>query len=195
MSAPLTDTEGAALLALARAAITDRLLRGELLARERERFSGLAALDAERGCFVTLHAAANGEAPRLRGCIGTVRPRRPVRSAVVDAAVGAAFEDPRFEPVTSGELAGLRIAVSVLTAPAPVASPAAIVAGTHGVVLESGGRQALFLPEVAREQGWSVDTMLVELARKAGFPPDAIRGARLSVFKSERFEERSVEPS
>ena len=191
MSAGLTGLEGAALLALARAAIVDRLLRGEVLARERERASRLAALDAARGCFVTLHAAAGGEAPRLRGCIGTVSPRFPVRRAVVEAALGAAFDDPRFGPVTSGELAGLTIAVSVLTPPAPIDSADAIVVGTHGVVLEAGGRHAIFLPEVAREQGWSIATLLTELARKAGLPPEAVGRARLSVFMSERFQERS----
>ncbi len=86
--------------------------------------------------------------------------------------------------------AKLEVEVTVLSPRREIASYREIRIGTHGVVLEKNGRAALFLPQVAPEQGWNVEQMLEALAEKAGLPKDAWReGAKLSVFTGQVFEE------
>jgi AmmeMemoRadiSam system protein A len=137
------------------------------------------------GAFVTLKR--NGE---LRGCIGEVIPNRPVYRSVMAQAINAGLNDPRFPQVASSELDEINVEVSVLTPPRPIASPADIVVGKHGIVLKKNGRSALFLPQVATEQGWDLEKTLNHLARKAGLPEDAWRtGASFEVFEATVFGE------
>lgn len=180
----LSEEDGAALVALARGAIEERLF-GSDLASVRDAIPITAALAEPRGCFVTLKIPDASGSPVLRGCIGSLEARRPAHEAVVESARQAAFEDPRFPPLRADEYPAVTLSVSVLSAPEPVASPAEIVAGRHGVILAARGRRAVFLPEVAAEQGWSVEEMLGHLARKAGLPAEAWREARLHVFFTE----------
>jgi AmmeMemoRadiSam system protein A len=136
-----------------------------------------------RGAFVTLH-----EAEHLRGCIGLIEGRLPLVCAVTDNARAAAVDDPRFPPVTPDELSNITIEVSALTPLRAVDGPAGIELGRHGILLQKQGRQAVFLPQVATEQGWDLPTTLAHLCRKAGLPADAWReGARLLVFEAEVF--------
>lgn len=140
---------------------------------------------APRGVFVTLKKRGN-----LRGCIGRMTPDRPLAALVSAMAIQAAFEDPRFSPVTLKELPDLEIEISVLTPMQPVSGPEAIVVGRDGVWLQKGDRSAVFLPQVAPEQGWGRDQMLEHLAMKAGLPAGAWReGARLSTFQALVFGE------
>ena len=189
MSPPLTAKEGAALVSLARAAIEDRLFHNGALAAARNDIAMTPALEAKRACFVTLETpGADGEL-QLRGCIGSTEARLPAYEAAVASALDAAFDDPRFQPLAPEEHPGLVLSVSVLTPMAPVPGAESIVAGRDGVVLEASGRRALFLPEVAAEQGWTRIELLEHLCRKAGLPANAWQRARLSTFQSERFGE------
>jgi AmmeMemoRadiSam system protein A len=188
VSAALSPAEGAALLALARGAIEDRLRRDGTLERMRLGLTITAALAEPRGVFVTLKVD-DVRGLRLRGCIGSIQPGPPVHEAVVEAAHGAAFDDPRFPPVAPGEFESLRVSIAVLTPLEPAASPEAIVPGIHGVHLVSGVRRAVFLPQVATEQGWSTVELLENLAMKAGLVRAGWRQAALSVFRSENFGE------
>ena len=122
----------------------------------------------------------------LRGCIGIPEPRHPLEDAVRRAAVSAALSDPRFAPVTAGELEGLAIQVSILTELRPGRADE-VVLGRHGVVIRGRGRAALLLPQVAVEQGWDLETLLGQLCRKAGLPGDAWRDAKceLLLFETE----------
>jgi AmmeMemoRadiSam system protein A len=136
-----------------------------------------------RGAFVTLHAGS-----RLRGCIGTIEGRLPLLRAVADNAAAAAVDDPRFAPVTPDESSNLALEISALTPLRDVDGPGAIELGHHGILLGKSGRQAVFLPQVAPEQGWDLPTTLAHLCRKAGLPADAWRaGARLRVFEADVF--------
>jgi AmmeMemoRadiSam system protein A len=166
----------AALPAIARAAIAEAL--GGSAGAE----PPAADHDELRGVFVTLRRRDDGD---LRGCVGMIEPRFPLMEAVRHAAVAAAFEDPRFPPVRRDELPGLAIHVSVLTPLAP-ASAADVVIGRHGVVIRARGRSALLLPEVAVEQDWDRETLLRQLCRKAGLPPDAWQkpDSQLYVFET-----------
>jgi MEMO1 family protein len=142
-------------------------------------------LSADSGVFVTLT-----EDGMLRGCIGSIVGVEPLTRAVIHNAVNAALNDPRFPPVSIGELAKVEIELSVLTPLRPVGSAEEIVIGRDGVVLERGGRRAVFLPQVAPEQGWDRATMLDNLAMKAGLPRDAWRsGANFQVFEARVFSE------
>lgn len=136
-----------------------------------------------RGVFVTLTLEG-----RLRGCIGYIEGIKSLIEAVADNGRSAAVGDPRFPPVTGRELTDIHIEISALTPLVPVEGPENIIIGRHGVVLAKQGRRAVFLPQVAGEQGWDRDTTLTHLALKAGLGPDSWRqGAELLVFEAEVF--------
>ena len=141
-------------------------------------------LRAPSGAFVTLKRGGD-----LRGCIGTIEPREPLYQAVLDNGDNAARRDPRFSPVTPPELQDLVIEVSVLSPPRPIDSWEEFKVGEQGIILSKSGRRAVFLPEVATEQGWTREETLSYLARKAGLPADAWRsGASFSVFTTTIYE-------
>lgn len=142
---------------------------------------------AKMGAFVTLNDKATGA---LRGCIGEIMPMRPLVEAVVARAVDAGRRDPRFTPVSERELAGIRVEVSALTPPKRVESWRDIVLGRDGMTLEKDGCFAVFLPQVAPEQGWDLPTTLSYLSQKAGLSADAWReGAKFETFQAEVFHE------
>jgi AmmeMemoRadiSam system protein B/AmmeMemoRadiSam system protein A len=185
-NATLSEADRHLLLTLAR-----QSLRFYLRERRRPDLAELTAtnlsatLQRPRGTFVTLK-----EGGRLRGCIGEIFPRQPLVQSVIANAINAGVNDPRFTPVTEAECDQLVFEISALTSPSPVASSEAIRIGTDGVVLSRNGRSAVFLPQVATEQGWNRDQMLTALSRKAGLPPDAWReGATFLVFQAEVFGE------
>lgn len=190
----LTTAEGAALLALAHAAIEDKLAANGVLPETRSRIAITDALAVARGCFVTLKTPGPDGSFELRGCIGSIEPRLPLHEAVVESAILAAFQDPRFTPLTAVEFAAVNVSVSALTPLEPIRSTEAIVVGRHGVVLEGLGGRAVFLPEVASDHGWSTSELLEQLSRKAGLPRSAWRDGRLWVFSSERFGEEAPAP-
>ena len=93
--------------------------------------------------------------------------------------------DPRFLPVTTGDLPGLDLELSVLTPLTAVTGPGDIIIGRHGIVLAKGARRAVFPPQVATEQGWDLATTLTHLALKAGLGPDDWRtGTDFLVFEA-----------
>jgi AmmeMemoRadiSam system protein A len=193
MSARLTAEEGAALVKLARAAIEDRLFENGALVAARDTLAITPALSEKRACFVTLKTPDDGGKLQLRGCIGTTEARLPAHEAAVASALDAAFDDPRFAPLAPEEYEGLVLSVSALTPFAPVPGAELIVPGRDGVVLTAQGRRALFLPEVAAEEGWTRIELLEHLCKKAGLPKNAWQGAKLSTFQSERFGESEGE--
>jgi AmmeMemoRadiSam system protein A len=144
-----------------------------------------SAVQTPAGAFVTLKK--HGE---LRGCIGHMSEDMPLCRTVSGMALMAGLEDRRFTPVTAEELPSLEVEISVLTPARPVPDASHIVVGRDGVTLSKSGRSAVFLPQVAPEQGWSRDTMLDHLCLKAGLPKDAWRqGASLATFQAIVFSE------
>ena len=140
--------------------------------------------DERYGVFVTLHDASGD----LRGCIGNILPAGTLAEGLWGRAQDAALNDPRFDPVTPSELTSLTIEISVLTRPKAVSSPEKIEIGRHGILLKKRGRSAVFLPQVAPEQGWDLETTLNHLSLKAGLSPDAWReGASFEVFEAQVF--------
>ncbi|MBC7950874.1 MAG: AmmeMemoRadiSam system protein B [Rhodospirillaceae bacterium] len=131
-----------------------------------------AVLKAPGACFVTLKK--NGA---LRGCIGSPQAWRPLVDDVTDNAAKAAFQDPRFPPVTPEEMDGLELSVSVLTPPVPMRfmNEADLLAQLRprvdGLIIEDGGKRALFLPSVW-EQLPDAAHFLAHLKHKAGLAVD-----------------------
>lgn len=141
-----------------------------------------------RGCFVTLERGGD-----LRGCIGHMAQDTPLALAVARMALQAALRDTRFKPVLGEELAGLEIEISALTPARPVEGPGAVVVGRDGVLLQKGSRGAVFLPQVAPEQGWGREELLGHLCEKAGLDADCWRtGATLQTFRAEVFSESEL---
>jgi AmmeMemoRadiSam system protein B/AmmeMemoRadiSam system protein A len=141
---------------------------------------------APGAAFVTLTGADD----QLRGCIGELVANGPLVESIMENAQRAALSDPRFPPVDADELAGLHLEISALTPPRPVSGYDAIELGRHGIILSKGLRRAVFLPQVAGEQGWDLPTTLTHLSRKAGLGPDDWReGASLQVFEATVFGE------
>lgn len=175
------------LLRVARASMEAAVRGGGLRPPRRELSDAPKSTLAKMGVFVTLNDRVTGA---LRGCIGEILPMRPLVEAVAERAVDAALRDPRFSPVQERELSSLRIEVSALTPPKPVASWREIALGRDGMTLEKNGRFAVFLPQVAPEQGWDLPTTLSYLSQKAGLASDAWRdGATFETFQAEVFHE------
>ena len=137
------------------------------------------------GVFVTLK---KGE--RLRGCIGNIFPRMSLIEGIMGRTVDAALHDRRFTPVLPEELKEIEVEISVLTKPHEVESYEDIIIGTHGVVLYKNRNNAVFLPQVAPEQGWDLEETLSHLASKAGLPSDGWKeNTRFEVFEAQVFKE------
>jgi AmmeMemoRadiSam system protein A len=207
--APLSEEERATLLRLAREAIECRLTRRpppmpvSPASRAGRQIALTPRLLAYSGAFVTLNTR-QGE---LRGCVGLPFPAQPLYAAVLEAAPSAAVEDPRFVSVTLDELPSLKIEISVLSPPVDIREldvpsaaasgltprqiAAAIRPGTHGLLISSGPRRGLLLPQVATEYGWSAERFLTETCHKAGLAGDAWQhGAKIEVFTAEIIEEK-----
>ena len=180
-----------ALLGLARATLESHLAHDGAVAGWFAAHAGDPGLDSPAGAFVTVHNTGRRaeQEGRLRACMGVIEARQPVVDAVISAALSAA-RDPRFPPLKLDELDEVEIEVSVLSPAKPVPGPDSVEVGVHGVILSKSGRRAVFLPQVAPEQGWTRDEMLNHLSRKAGLPTDAWRsGADLEVFTAQVFGE------
>jgi AmmeMemoRadiSam system protein A len=137
-----------------------------------------------RGAFTTLHR--NGA---LRGCIGFIEPLYPLWETVQETARSAAFNDPRFPPLTIDELPEIQLELSVMSPVRPIAAEDVIV-GRHGLIISHLGRRGLLLPQVAREWDWDREIFLSQTCVKAGLPPDAWKnGAKLEAFTAEVFSE------
>lgn len=133
------------------------------------------------GAFVTLKNSGV-----LRGCIGRMESERPLWETVAMMARAAAFEDPRFQPVTSEELGALSVEISILTPFTRLENPDALVVGKHGLLIEKGFNRGVLLPQVAVDHGWSAKEFLENVCYKASLPPDAWRDpeAKLFVFSA-----------
>ena len=145
-----------------------------------------SSMRQKMGCFVTLHKHG-----MLRGCIGEISPTRPLYVAVMHQAVNAALRDHRFPRVNAKEIPNLEFEISALTPPKPVSSYKDIVIGRDGMIISKHGYSAVFLPQVAPEQGWDLAQTLTHLSQKAGLPPNAWKdGAAFTTFQAIVFNEK-----
>jgi AmmeMemoRadiSam system protein A len=149
------------------------------------------ALDWPCGAFVTIHHRGD-----LRGCLGRVDVDAPLADTIAHLAAVVSDSDPRFDPVSIGELPDISLEISVLTPEDEVRSIDQIEVGRHGLIIEQGHRRGLLLPQVATEHGWNRETFLDHTCRKASLPPDAWRrGARILIFEALVFGEKAQGPT
>jgi AmmeMemoRadiSam system protein A len=147
---------------------------------DRDRYTLTEKLKTPMATFVTLKIRG-----MLRGCIGSLAPMAPLWESVYDNAVNASLKDHRFRPVSKDELPQLDVHISVLSPIVPIDGIEEFKLGEHGIILEKGFGRAVYLPEVALEQGWTVAETLSSLSQKAGLPADAWQsGATFKVFSS-----------
>jgi AmmeMemoRadiSam system protein A len=135
------------------------------------------ALRRETGAFVSLHRRG-----MLRGCIGYVEAVAPLAQAVQDMALSAAFQDPRFDPLTAEELDELEIEISVLTPFEKITDPESIEVGLHGLMIRKGSFSGLLLPQVPVQFGWDRQTFISQTCQKAGLRPDAWQDSDIEFF-------------
>ena len=184
----LAEEEGKKGLQLAREAIEQYLSDSTKMKPKK----GLpVSFEEERGVFVTLNKYGT-----LRGCIGYPYPVFKLKEAIIDAAISAAVNDPRFPVVTEEELADITIELTVLTVPQvlkeqPKELPKHIEIGKHGLIVKKGLYQGLLLPQVATEHNWSSEEFLCESCWKAGLPQDAWldEDTEVSIFEGQIFKE------
>jgi len=152
----------------------------------------------ECGVFVTINKLTHGE-KQLRGCIGYPYPTAPLVEAVIDSAINAATQDPRFPQISAKELGEVVFEVSVLTPPELIQTknPKEYVSkfkvGAHGLIVEKGPFKGLLLPQVPVEWNWCEEEFLCQCCMKAGLPPDTwlTKGTRIYTFKAIIFEEET----
>jgi AmmeMemoRadiSam system protein B/AmmeMemoRadiSam system protein A len=184
-SAALSAEDRQELLTLAKVTLRYYLEKGKEPSLKDLGITATPGMRQVMGVFVTLK-----KHHELRGCIGEITPYRPLYQAVMARVIDAAVHDPRFLPVSPQEYDQLEFEISALTPTKPVASAAEIVLGRDGIVLSKNGRSAVFLPQVAPEQGWGLEETLTQLALKAGLGPDDWRqGASFTVFQAIVFGE------
>ena len=142
-------------------------------------------MEQKRGIFVTLKRQG-----RLRGCIGHILGYEPLKESIREMTLAAAFEDPRFPPLTLKELADLEVHVSLLTEPVPIKSYKDIRIGTDGIIVTHGWKKGVYLPEVATETGWDAKAFFESCAlEKAGITEQELPEAGIEVFQTEGFED------
>lgn len=178
-----TPEQSALLLDIARQTIIAQVTRREadLMPSPVEPIPpGNDLLHQPAGCFVTLHELTTH---RLRGCVGRIEADMPMMEAVRSAAVSV-LGDPRFtrERVTRDDLPLLEVEVSLLSPLRIAASPLDFDPLNDGIVLNVAGRKGLFLPQVARETGWTREQLLARLCvEKMDLPADAWQDASASL--------------
>lgn len=165
------------------------LSRRSILAALRGETPDFSASDPEllqkAGCFVTLKKRG-----MLRGCIGTFDRETPLWENVRRMSRAAAFQDPRFPPVRRDEAGEITISISVLTEPFRVEDYQKLELGRHGIIVKYGHRSGTLLPEVAVEQGWTLDEFILYCAReKAGLTPDECAKAEIFAYEVLSFSE------
>jgi uncharacterized protein (TIGR00296 family) len=191
----LSLEEGKFLVNLARTTVTEYLETGKIIKPPSNTPKKLYECC---GVFVTISYLNRGE-KELRGCIGYPEPISPLVEAVIDSAINASTQDPRFEPVSLSELDNLVFEVSVLTPPEIVETSnpkeyvSKIKVGEDGLIVEKGLRKGLLLPQVPVEWGWCEEEFLCQCCLKAGLPPDSwlTKGTKLYKFSAIVFEEET----
>ena len=163
----VSDDEKRALLSRVRRAIELKLTDENALEELAAETAPSTELAEERGVFVTLKSHG-----RLRGCIGYVKPIGPLWNVIPDAAMSAAFRDPRFNPVEEPELDDIEIEISILSPLEPIESTDDIELGRHGIFIDRGWVSGLLMPQVATEHGMDLDTFISHTCLKAQLPTD-----------------------
>ena len=181
--AQLSDSDGVFLVKTARTAVTEFLSNGKRMKLEPEHEKKFSF---NSGVFVTLNNADG-----LRGCIGFPIPDKKLSHGIIDAAIAAATEDPRFSPVKINELSDIVFEVTVLTPPVeitvtdPMEYLQKIKVGRDGLIIRNSFSSGLLLPQVPVEYGWNVEEFLQHTCEKAGLEKDTWKNEKVKIEKFE----------
>jgi len=179
----LSDSDGVFLVKTARKAVTEFLSNGNRMKLEsdlEEKFS------FNSGVFVTLNNPDG-----LRGCIGFPMPEKKLSHAIIEGAIAAATEDPRFPSVKTNELNDIVFEVTVLTPPVvidvsdPMEYLEKIKVGRDGLIIRHSFSSGLLLPQVPVEYGWNVEEFLQHTCEKAGLARDTWKNESVKIEKFE----------
>ena len=179
----LSDSDGVVLVKTARKAVTEFLSNGNRMKLEsdlEEKFS------FNSGVFVTLNNPDG-----LRGCIGFPMPEKKLSHAIIEGAIAAATEDPRFPSVKTNELNDIVFEVTVLTPPIvvdvsdPMEYLEKIKVGRDGLIIKHSFSSGLLLPQVPVEYGWNVEEFLQHTCEKAGLSRDTWKNESVKIEKFE----------
>jgi uncharacterized protein len=189
----ISDEQGVNLVKLARKAVERYLMESALISGEKD--DSLKA-----GVFVTLNYLTRDREEHLRGCIGFPMPEKKLLQGVIEAAIAAATEDPRFPPVGTQELDNLIFEVSVLGPPEeikvdrPADYKKEIKIGRDGLVMLWRDTSGLLLPQVPVELKWNVDEYLANICFKAGAPADAWLDPKSRLYRFQAIVFKETEP-
>ena len=187
----LNKTQQKRLLEIAKQAVETYVKEGKIIKIEEKD----ELLSSHQGVFVTLE-----KNEQLRGCVGVFSAQggpasggEPLYQNVIEMAISAAVNDPRFSPVSKSELKDLSYEVSVLSPLEKVDSWEKIEIGKHGVQIRKGNRGGVFLPQVATENNWDRETFLSVLCSgKAGLLSDCYKDkdTEIYIFTAQVFGEK-----
>ena len=186
----LSDDDGQILVKMARNAVTEYLQNNTRI--NNKEFNSRFNIDS--GIFVTITKENS-----LRGCIGYPLPIKKLSNAVIDSAIAAATEDPRFSPINPNELNNLIFEITVLTPPIEINVEkyedylSIIKVGRDGLIVENKHCSGLLLPQVPKEYGWDIEEFLAHTSEKAGLEKNAWKDqdTKVSRFEGIIFKEES----
>lgn len=143
------------------------------------------AFQKKAGTFVSLHKKG-----KLRGCIGTYLPtQNNLASEIINNAISAATQDPRFPPVVTSEIKDLEISVDVLGQPEPVRSKRELDPKKYGVIVRKGWQRGLLLPDL---EGVATVEQQLEIAKQkaglGGTPEEELDIQRFTVIRYKQFK-------
>lgn len=173
-----SESEKRWLLGLARRAIENHITRETGEVADTEPYEKIG--DQVMGIFVSIYT--NGA---LRGCIGRLEPKIPLRRLIAEMTVAAAFSDTRFKPIKASDLQQLEIEISLLTPLRRIDRAEDFEPGKHGIFIRSGYRSGTFLPQVANSTGWNRMELLSHCSeQKAGLGREGWKTAELYVYEA-----------
>jgi len=179
----LSDSDGVVLVKTARKAVTEFLSNGDRMKLESDIGEKLSF---NSGVFDHLNTPEG-----LRGCIGFPMPEKKLSHAIVEGAIAAATEDPRFPSVKTNELNDIVFEVTVLTPPVeidvsdPMEYLEKIKVGRDGLLIRHSFSSGLLLPQVTVEYGWNVEEFLQHICEKAGLARDTWKNESVKIEKFE----------
>jgi len=195
----LSDNDGEILVKMARNVVIEYLESNKkIIDKEFSSFikvpKGLSKFNVNAGVFVTINKQNS-----LRGCIGYPLPIKKLSDAIIDSAIAAATEDPRFSPVSIDELNKIVFEITVLSSPTEVNVEkyeeylSMIKVGRDGLIIENRNNSGLLLPQVPKEYGWNTEEFLEHTCEKAGLDKNSWKDqdTKVSKFEGMIFKEES----
>lgn len=177
----ISDQEGEILVKTARKIVEEYIISKNKIKLD-EKFEKRFSFNS--GVFVTLNDQSG-----LRGCIGFPLPDKKLHTALKDAAISSAIDDPRFPKVEPEELEGITFEVTILTPPeeikvdSPENYPSKIKVGQDGLIVKFGLNSGLLLPQVPVEYGWNSEEFLSHTCEKAQLPNDIWKNSQMKIMK------------